>query len=65
MSQLAIKNGCTHIDTQIHTSDWKIDSNRVSYLVNCGILNPHSCHPTRAGHEQLADILDEHIEAIL
>jgi hypothetical protein len=63
LSQLAINNGCTDIDNQYHTSDWDIDSNRVSYLVDRGILNPHSHHPTRVGHEQIANILDEYVRA--
>jgi hypothetical protein len=63
LSQLAINNGCTDIDNRYHTSDWDVDSNRVSYLVDRGILNPHSHHPTRIGHEQIANILDEYIRA--
>jgi hypothetical protein len=63
LSQLAINNGCTDIDNQYHTSNWDIDSNRVSYLVDRGILNPHSYHPTRVGHEQIANILDEYVRA--
>jgi hypothetical protein len=63
LSQLAIHNGCTDIDNQFHTSDWDIDSNRVSYLIDRGILNPHSHHPTRVGHEQIANILDEYVRA--
>ena len=63
LSQLAINNGCTDIDNQFHTSSWYMDSNRVRYLVDCGILNPHSHHPTRVGHEQIANILDEYVRA--
>jgi hypothetical protein len=63
LSLLATHNGCTDIDNQYHTSSWDIDSNRVSYLVDCGILNPYSHHPTRVGHEQIATILDEYIRA--
>jgi hypothetical protein len=62
LSQLAINNGSTTIDNQFHSSDWMIDTDRVPYLVDRGILNPHSHHPTKIGHEQIANILDEYIK---
>jgi hypothetical protein len=63
LSQLAINNGCTDIDNRFHASNWTIDSNRVRYLVDHGILNPHTYHPTRVGHAQIANILDEYVRA--
>jgi len=65
LSMLAINNGSTNIDDQYHRSIWENDSNRVDFLVNQGILNPISKHPTQQGHAQIADMLAEHIEAIL
>ena len=62
LSQLAINNGSTTIDNQFHSSDWRIDTDRVPHLVDRGILNPHSHHPTKIGHEQIANILDEYIK---
>lgn len=65
MSILAINNGLKNVNDQYHTSNWKMDSKRVEYLVKQRILNPFSHHPTRQGHIQIANILAEHIEAIL
>ena len=65
LSKLAIKNKCQNVDNRYHMSDWEIDTNRVGHLVNCGILNPHSHHPTRQGHEQITEMLSPYIEALL
>lgn len=65
MSMLAIKNGFDNFDNKIHTSEWKIDSNCVQFLVDAGLLNPISQHPTRIGHQQLAEILGPCVESVL
>jgi len=55
MSYLVQVNGGSSNDNEYHTSDWKLDSPRVEFLVSKGILNPYSYHPTQRGHEQLCD----------
>ena len=65
LSLLALYNGCNTIDTTYHSSMWEIDSVRVKYLTDNSILNPFSMHPTKLGHEQIADILSVHIEKLL
>ena len=65
LSKLAIKNGLQQLDDRYHYSNWEIDSNRVKYLVDLGILNPYSHHPTQLGHQQIADLLAPYIESVL
>lgn len=65
LSLLAIKNGLIECDTHMHQSNWFIDSNRVKHLVEKGLLNPISCHPTRDGHEQIADLLTNPVKTLL
>jgi hypothetical protein len=62
LSKLAITNGLTQPDNRYHGSEWSIDSNRISHLIKCGLLNPHSHHPTQEGHRQIADFLTPYIE---
>lgn len=56
--------GLQDFDNNFHHSTWKIDSNRISYLIESGHLNPISMHPTKKGHEVIADILSKEIEQI-
>jgi len=65
LSKLAINHGIDELDGKYHKSDWSIDSNRIEYLTKCGILNPHSTHPTQQGHLEIADMLSDYIEAVL
>ena len=65
MSLLAIKHGFVEHDVKLHSSEWAIDSNRVRFLVDIGLLNPISNHPTQAGHQCIAEILDEPLSSIL
>ena len=63
MSQLVIANHCGTINyDDYHFSHWEIDSPRVKSLVDVGILNPYSHHPTELGHQQIANILSPFIE---
>lgn len=57
LSQLAIQHGMSNVDEQYHLSDWEIDSNRVKFLIDQGILNPYSHHPTKQGHRCIAKML--------
>jgi hypothetical protein len=65
LSLLAIKNGQTQVDNNYHVSNWAIDSNRVEYLINCGVLNPFSHHPTQQGHIQISEMLAPYIESLI
>lgn len=55
LSQLCYINNIKNIDNNYHLSNWISDSNRLSPLVELGVLNPYSFHPTVLGHQQLAD----------
>jgi hypothetical protein len=57
LSQLAIQNGMPTVDNTYHLSDWDVDSDRVAFLVDKGILNPYSHHPTKQGHRHIANML--------
>ena len=65
LSKLAIQNGCQNLDDYYHESNWKIDSNRIEYLINKSLLTPYSKHPTDQGHAQIADIMSLYIEKLL
>jgi hypothetical protein len=62
LSLLAIKNGLERPDNHYHHSAWSIDSNRIKHLINCGVLNPYSHHPSQLGHQQIADLLSPFVE---
>lgn len=62
LSKLSIYNGMINPDDQYHLSDWDEDSDRLGYLTNIGLVNPHSHHPTKTGHQQLADMLSVYFE---
>jgi hypothetical protein len=64
LTTMAIRNGLLHYDNNDHMSSWDVDSDRVSFLIDLGYLNPLSTHPTKKGHELIADILDKEIEKI-
>jgi len=65
LSLLTLKNGENNFDNNYHTSNWLVDSNRISYLVKQGVLNPVTFHPTQLGHVQIAELLSTYIEEIL
>jgi hypothetical protein len=65
LSQLAMSNGLSDLDGKYHLSSWVSDSNRVSFLLKKGIINPHSMHPTRLGHEQITELLSDSIKKLL
>lgn len=62
LSQMALQTGIQDIDKKYHTSTWNIDSNRVEFLVNSKHLNPISQHPTKLGHQLIADIISKELE---
>jgi hypothetical protein len=62
MSQLVIRRGCDQFDRNYHHSHWDIDSDRVQFLIGQDLLNPFSKHPTKLGHEQIANMFDHLFE---
>jgi hypothetical protein len=61
-SYLARQNGLDNFNKQIHTSNWKADTDCIKFLAKVGIVNPYSFHPTQRGHQQLADYFIEKIK---
>lgn len=55
LSQLCKINGIDSTDQNYHLSNWIIDTDRLQPLIDLGVLNPYSLHPTKLGHEQLTD----------
>ena len=62
MSQLVIRNGINQFDRNYHHSHWLVDGDRVQHLIDRGLLNPFSKHPTKLGHEQIANMFDHLFE---
>lgn len=63
-SLLCLEYGIKTIDNKYHTSSFSKDSNRIQFLIDKGILNPHSYHPTKLGHQTIADLLHKEINTI-
>jgi hypothetical protein len=52
------------IDTY-HLSSWKNDDVRIKPLLDEGLINPISLHPTKEGHRKITDILSPYIEKLI
>ena len=65
LSQLCVRNSFQDFDKNYHYSDWNIDSDRVTFLVANGLLNPISNHPTEQGHIQIAEFIAPVLESKL
>lgn len=66
LSQLCFKNNvCVADNNQYHKSNWSIDDDRVTAMINHEILNPISKHPTKKGHQQIADIVSTVLPSLL
>lgn len=59
LSQLAINQGVKSMDSNYHSSAWILDTDRLKVLIDKKIINPHSFHPTRLGHEQIAQMFED------
>ena len=55
----------TDMDDNYHLSSWSVDSNKIPFLVGCGVLNPISNHPTALGHQQIAELLKPELANLL
>ena len=62
LSQLCVLNNIEGYDRKYHFSIFKKDTNRLDKLVEIGVLNPFSYHPTKKGHQQIAEILERNIQ---
>lgn len=65
LSLLCIEYGFGDFDNKVHYATWHNDSNRIDFLVQQKILNPISKHPTKQGHEKIAEILTKPLQDIL
>lgn len=67
MSWLMVQNNIPlSKDSQsFHNSSWQIDRDGMLALVDAGILNPYSTHPTKLGHRQLCDYFANKLQAEL
>ena len=65
LSTMAAEIGLVDMDNSYHKSLWKVDSNRVQWLMDKGLLNPFTYHPTKQGHEMIANIIDPYLEKII
>lgn len=57
MSQLAIISGMNNYDANYHSSAWVHDTNRIDFLVEKGLINPFSFHPTKEGHILISNLM--------
>ena len=65
LSSLAVKFGFNDFEKEYHKSSWVADSSRIKFLLEQGLVNPHSLHPTKQGHIEIADIIGKQLEQIL
>ena len=60
MSQLLITSNIDKFDSKYHSSTWLLDTNRADLLVEKGLINPFSFHPTKTGNEKIA-VMMQHL----
>lgn len=65
LSKLSVQYNMQGQDTAYHMSTWREDSNKIPFLVNNGILNPYSFHPTGQGHIDIANFIEPEIAKFL
>lgn len=61
-SQLAKRFNFTGIDKEYHHSDWVAENDKIKFLTEQKLLNPHTYHPTKQAHELLADLFSHIFE---
>lgn len=50
---------------EFHYSEWKIDRDSMQQLVDLGLLNPHSFHPTKTAHELFCEFFSDRLGTAL
>lgn len=65
LSKLCVKYNMQGPDSRYHASTWRQDSNKLPFLVDHGILNPYSFHPTIQGHIDIANFIEPKIAKLL
>ena len=65
MTNLCISTGCVPRPKETHLSNQQIDDSRSKHLVDIGLLNPKTLHPTQQGHARIADMLIPKLEKII
>ena len=61
MSNLCIDQGMKLHGDNYHFSNWFLDNDRIKFLLNKKLVNPHSYHPNKQAGLLLADIIDKFI----
>ena len=67
LSRLSKNNGFNNLTDKYHFS-WSKgfnDCGRINYLVKKKLVNPHSGHPTKEGHIQMADMIRPFVQECL
>ena len=64
-SQIGIKHGWSPKEDSYHYSTWSIDSKKIRYLTDQGLLNPWSYHPTSECHQEISQIFEPYIVSVL
>jgi hypothetical protein len=64
MTQLALAQGfqLTNPDAGYFRSVWRNSNPTTDFLISKGLCNPHSLHPTKLGHELIADYFTTKIQ---
>lgn len=62
MSQLILTNGDDKFDLKYHSSTWLADTDRTALLIEKGLVNPFSFHPTKIGNEKIANMMQHLFE---
>ena len=63
-SILALDAGMEKIDDTYHYSTFVPDGPRITFLVNKGLLNPYSFHPTEKAHQSIASFMLKEINTL-
>jgi hypothetical protein len=64
-SVMALAHGFADVDYDHHMSSWQTDSPQFEFLISQGLLDPISSHPTKRGHEFIAEIIDQDLKNII
>ncbi len=62
MSLICEEEGLVLKRDDYHFSSWWRDSERIKFLEQKKLVNPHSFHPNRICHEKIADMIDNYVK---